>query len=177
MFLLGVDPGFANFGWALCDYEGGDLVPLRMGTISTEKDKRRVLVCEDNVKRFRKLSAAFDSVVVQSGGDRNSIAICAESMSFPRNASASAKVAMAWGLILSYDLPLIQRSPQEVKLAVAGSRSASKAKIETILTRSHPTIPMLLGGVPKSRWEHPVDAFAVVVACLDDPLIRAMVQR
>jgi Holliday junction resolvasome RuvABC endonuclease subunit len=142
-----------------------------MGIISTEKDKRKVLVSHDNVKRLRRLGGALRSIVDNSEGPP---VLCVESMSFPRNASSAAKVAMAWGLIVALDLPIVQRSPQEVKQAVEGNKAASKARVEMALTARFPVVPALLSGVPKSRWEHPVDALAVVVACLDDPLIQAL---
>lgn len=59
-------------------------------------------------------------------------AICAESMSFPRFASAAAKMAMAWGGLVTtwYAPPICQASPQEIKRALCGRADASKLDVE-----------------------------------------------
>jgi Holliday junction resolvasome RuvABC endonuclease subunit len=173
MILLGVDPGLANFGWCLVEHHGHagkDYVIelLSMGVIRTEKDKRRVLSSEDNVKRLQRIWGSLDLTMPPP---KKPWVVCAESMSFTRNASASAKVAMTWGLLVALDRPILQRSPQDVKAAVTGSKNASKTKVEQALVKRFPKIPSLLAGVPRSRWEHAVDSLAVVMACLEDDLV------
>jgi Holliday junction resolvasome RuvABC endonuclease subunit len=149
-----------------------------MGVITTEKDKRKVLEHEDLLKRLIKVRTGLDRVVLErmldDRGDSEVAALCIEALSYPRNLSAAAKVAATWGIMVGYSLPIIQRSPQEVKLAVCGNRFASKAAIEAELEARFPNAASLLGDMPKSRWEHAFDSLAVTVACIDDPLIKAL---
>jgi len=174
MRLVGVDPGFAYMGVCLAEYDGKLLQVQYMHVIETKKDQRRVLACNDNVKRARKLFLRLQNIVERYEPN----VICAESMSFPRNASAAAKMAMSWGVIVSISemrgLPLpVQTSPQDIKLAVCDSKKASKEAMHVRLVNLYPEIEGLLDDIPASRQEHPIDALGAIVAALDSDIVKA----
>jgi Holliday junction resolvasome RuvABC endonuclease subunit len=80
---------------------------------------------------------------------------------------------MAWGVLVAVakrrSLPIVQATPQEVKRAVTGSKTASKVEVQNALELLYPTAPAW--PTRKALVEHAADALAVVVACLDAPVI------
>lgn len=152
-------------------YDGKKLSVTNMGCIETKKSQRKVLACDDNVKRLDKV---YDAL--WGWGCAGDI-MCAESMSFPRNSGAAAKVAMTWGLIVAlksqFNMALVQSSPQDIKLAVADTRTASKATMQVKLMSMYPEVKGLLEGIPASRQEHPIDALGAIVAALDSDIVKA----
>lgn len=169
MISLGVDPGFASFGYCLFDLETERV--LLLGVIRTQKAKGKVLASVDNLRRAREIHASVKSVL--RGWDV--AAICAESMSYPRNSSSAAKVALAWGVLAcvsnDLDLPIVQASPQAIKKRLCGRQDASKEDIEQVLRHNYPSAVMPKE-VPATFHEHAWDALSAVVACLDSEVIR-----
>lgn len=166
--LLGLDPGFANIGWAVLEL-GPTNKLVACGVFRTEKSdkKRQVGASDDNLRRSREITAEFQRLI-----ERFSVsAICAESMSFPRNASAAAKVAMCWGIVgaLTHlrQLPLVQASPQEIKKQLCGRKDASKEDIAAAVRKQYPDITSLLEDVTASAQEHAFDAAASILAALE----------
>lgn len=181
--VLGIDPGFASLGW--CRFGLGktpqdDLV-LGMGVIRTDKSAKKVnvLASNDNHRRiceiFKVLFPLAQEVVM----------FAAESQSWPRNASSSAKVGMAWGVISSLSellgVPLLQMSPQALKKSVCGKKTASKEEIAAALIERYGIVidDVLLKDVPQGQKEHAFDALGSVRAVLDGEevkLARQMMQ-
>ena len=182
IYLLGVDPGFANIGWALVKLEDDlDSKPILvdMGLVSTEKSskKQKVLASDDNFRRAREISKHLSRLIFAP--DKKLIAgICAESMSFPRNASAAGKVAMAWGVLADVcetrRICMLMASPKQVKKTVCGIGTASKEEVQTALQKqfgSKPEELLATHKIPNSSKEHPYDALASVLSCLDSEMI------
>jgi crossover junction endodeoxyribonuclease RuvC len=176
---LGVDPGFASFGWcALAVSAPAQLQPVGAGVIRTKKAsaRARTYASDDNLARAREIYRALDALVRMYAPQ----VLCAEAMSFPRNASAAAKVAISWGVLAAVaearQLPLLQASPQAVKKAVCGVNDASKEQVQAAFRERVRDLGDLLGGVPAGQHEHPYDAGAVVLACLDSDVMRLLVR-
>lgn len=181
--VLGLDPGFASIGWAKVRIYSRTEEVIALGVFHTEKStkKQGVLSVEDNVRRTREVACFFAEMCINRNLHKERVTVvCAESMSFPRNASAAAKVAMSWGALVATlercgDLPLVQASPQEVKLAVCGRKDASKLDVLQALRARYGAKfdrACNAAGCPPSMLEHPVDALAVIVACLDSEVVR-----
>jgi crossover junction endodeoxyribonuclease RuvC len=176
--VLGLDPGFASLGWCACSVTAGSVRAVAAGVLRTKKSaaKHGVYASDDNLTRARFIYSAFDAIVVAF----QPAALCAESMSFPRNASAAAKVAMSWGVIAAvaeaHALPVLQASPQAVKLALCGKKDASKEEVQAALRVRIGDLDPLLLNVPKGQHEHPYDAGAVVVACGASDVMRLLVR-
>jgi crossover junction endodeoxyribonuclease RuvC len=185
---LGFDPGFASLGWAAVEVLPESVRVIDMGVIETEPSpkKRRQLQADDNVRRAREIDASL----VKLFAEHRPGVVCAESMSFPRNSAAAAKMAMAWGVIVSRtgSLPLLQASPQEIKMSVCGAKSASKDDVESVLrarfnrpafSEPETTYPSTLEVRTISKMnplisDHAWDALGAVVACLGSDLIRGL---
>lgn len=173
--LIGVDPGFASIGLAVVELgpEGKDHV-VALNLLRTEKSsaKKQVLATDDNVRRAREIVLEIKSVMDRPGC--NIVGICAESMSFPRNSSAAAKMAMTWGILVALvgDKPIFQCSPQELKLRVAGSKQATKEDVKSALVSRFGPGLLDLVKAPPSQHEHVFDALGSVVACMQADQIR-----
>lgn len=190
-YVLGLDPGFAKLGYALVAVsQGRKLEVVAMGTLVTEKREAKN-TASDNVRRGIELAHWLESLVAGVDprapakapgrglgvaalfGARPTLrAICAESMSHPRSASAAAKVSIVWGLIIANAVrrraPLIQQSPQAVKIALVGTSDASKTHIERAMVRRYGAkIRKLLTTQVRGLHEHAYDALATASSCLD----------
>lgn len=178
--VLGLDPGFASFGW--CLYSLGPTAaedqPLMLGVIRTEKSekKRGVRSTDDNVERCRVLARELAAVVGLVGAP---MVICAEAMSFVRSSAVMAKVGMAWGCTVqaaeTFGIPLLVATPQELKKSVCGRGDASKEDVQSALRQRYNLSAFCDStGKPfgKSLVEHPADALGAIVACLDTNPIR-----
>ena len=171
LYVLGLDPGFASLGYALVALHPVRETILSMGVIRTSKStaKQGVLAADDNLRRARELWSLINQQLTAVE------VICAESMSFPRNSQAAAKVAMSWGVIAALaeqrGLPIVQASPQAIKKSLCGVKSASKEEVQAALTARYGALP-LDPKVPKGEHEHAFDALAAVVCCLDSEVLR-----
>lgn len=180
--VLGLDPGFANLGWALATWEDEKLRVLNLGAIHTKKanKKQHILECEDNFARAQELAQEirrfFDNYRV--------VAVCAEAMSFPRQASVAAKMAMAWGVIADIchttGTPMVQPTPQRVKKALCGRNSASKEEVQAAVIERFPwhrrvggkTLAEIIEELSEKDREHAVDAVATIAASEDSEVLK-----
>lgn len=173
--ILGLDPGFSNIGFAVARLTASTLHLERAGVFNTAPSdkKRKVLSTDDNFRRAKEISEFLSMLCAEFDVKL----ICAESMSYPPSASAAAKMAMCWGALamLSYkkSIPLIQASPQEIKLNVCGSKSASKLDVENAV-QSHLDIDSHLVKVPRGKREHAFDAGAAILTSLLSPTVAAV---
>lgn len=166
MIVLGCDPGLANFGIAVVELE-----PLRVITLEvlrTKKSTAKALVADDNVRRSREIAASLLELC-----KHRPVAICAEAMSHPRNASAAGKLSMSWGVLSAIsallDIPIVQASPQRIKKATCGRADASKAEVQRALVDR---FGALVWPTPGGVIEHAADALGAVIACLDSDVMR-----
>lgn len=146
------------------------------GVVTTEKSskKRNVLAADDNLRRAKEVAAVLTGLV-----DLWKIkAICAESMSFPRNASAAAKMAMTWGVVATLSsmksIPVVQASPQEIKANLCGRRDASKEDIQGKVIEVHEELPGFLQDIAPSNRNHAYDAAAAYMASASCELISTL---
>lgn len=174
-YILGIDPGFASVGYAVVAMgaEPAQDSPIKMGVIRTQKadGKRKVRASEDNLERAKEISKELQTILTLYPASL----ICAETMSYPRNSAAAAKMAICWGVLAAIaqqrGIALTQASPQEVKKAVCGKKDASKEDVKVALDSMFPSMLTgtlgLCSKIPASVQEHPYDALAAVIACRD----------
>jgi Holliday junction resolvasome RuvABC endonuclease subunit len=169
MIVLGLDVSMTNTGWvvAVCDSDNR-LFLKACGVIQTEKlaTKEKVSNTVDTLRRAAHIHDELETVCSK----HNPVLICAESMSWPRNAGSAIKMSAAWGAIspLLMKHPLIEVGPQAIKKVLTGSRSATKEEVEQAakqrLAHSHQSIPLLESSVKKALREHCWDALGSVLA-------------
>jgi len=183
--VLGIDPGMAAFGVAVVDLSANKV--LRLDVIETAKSdkKRGVRASDDNLRRaqeivvgLKKIIRSYDSDhVMPCGhyGGTSFAAICAESMSFPRNSSSSAKIGYSWGIIATIadhlGLPIVQASPQEIKKTLCGRKDASKDDVEDAV-RALYVGAKVEARIKKSFHNHAWDALSAVASCMESDVLK-----
>lgn len=167
--VLGLNPGFGNCGWALVRLEPHRERILQLGVIRTRKGykKTEVLASSDLHRRGRELAGDLALVAKRE----RVVAVCAEAVSWVRSAKTMHQLGRTYGMVdllcALGDWPLVEVSPQDLKQAVCGSRSASKADIEERLRDRYPDAPWSQlddDEVAPSAREHAFDAVGAVVA-------------
>ena len=176
--VLGCDPGFASFGWARLELgRSGRLgVPaacatlLDWGVITTKPSPRkvRVLAGDDNARRARQIAQQLAPLMADVR------LVCAESLSFVRDASVMAKMGLAWGVLVGLceaaGVPLAQATPQALKAAACGTARADKLQVAARMREQY----ACSWAGPHTRAEHAYDAVAAFHACRYSDLVRAV---
>lgn len=177
--VLGIDPGFANVGYTLMDLTNDKEVIVGSGVIRTVKSykKGRVRAADDNVRRTREISHSLLGLLATGTPEKVRV-ICAEAMSFPRNASNAAKMAMTWGVIVSFaelwQIPILQASPREIKMISCGTGAASKEQVEAAMLLRYPEMTDITANLGATLREHAFDSAGAIVACLNTDEIRML---
>lgn len=183
MIVLGLDPGFVNFGWAVVRLGDTEQI-VALGVIRTAKAKDKVLLRDDDHRRCQEIARELIRVLKQWPPD----VFCAEALAHAPVAKrgggtsipviATSKSGRAWGIVDAlaevHRVAVLQAAPQAIKKKVTGSASSSKAEVEEALdARFDGQLSRLLAPIrAKSVHEHAADALGAVVALLDHDHLR-----
>ncbi|HEX7651757.1 MAG TPA: crossover junction endodeoxyribonuclease RuvC [Candidatus Paceibacterota bacterium] len=153
MRILGIDPGYDRLGLAVV--EGDASAPSVIWSACALPPKG---------EREKRLAAVFDEVaaaIKKHGPDRLAI----ETLFFNANVTTGIGVAEARGAVLAAagraELPVMEYSPQQVKIAVTGHGAASKDAVARMVPRLAPLSP-------RKRLDDELDAIAVAICSLAD---------
>ena len=151
MRILAIDPGFDRLGMAVV--EGDPSRPTLVMSTCVLPAKG------EPVERLALVSRAVTEAIAEYMPD----ALALETLFFGVNKKTAMGVAQARGAILAAAglaaLPVIECSPQQVKLAVTGHGGADKKSVAAML-------PHLLTLPPKKRLDDELDAIAVGITAL-----------
>jgi crossover junction endodeoxyribonuclease RuvC len=161
VFALGVDPGLSRCGYGAVANDGGRLTAAAYGHLTTPTDlplAERLAVLWDD------LQALID--------DFKPDVMVVERVLFQVNARTAMSVGQASGLALAAaaraGCPVVQYSPNEVKLAVTGYGSATKEQVQEM-------VKVLLNLPEAPRPADRADALALAVCHLSGAGLRAKV--
>ncbi len=159
MRILSIDPGYDRLGIAIL--EGNPSKPLVVWSDCIQPKKG---VAE---QRLAEVSRAVERAITLHKPD----ALALESLFFSTNVKTALKVAEARGAVLSqaglYGLPVIECSPQQVKIAVTGHGGSDKKAIGRM-------VPKLVELSDRKRLDDELDAIAVGIAALAIGLPKGM---
>ncbi len=151
MRILAIDPGYDRLGIAVIEGDPSRPTLLMSDCVQPEKGAREV--------RLAHVSRAVTGAIATYTPD----AVALETLFFSINKKTAIGVAEARGAILAAaglaSLPIIECSPQQIKLAVTGHGGSDKAAIALM-------IPRLLPLPPKKRLDDELDAIAVGITAL-----------
>lgn len=158
MLALGIDPGTAICGYGLVDLTGNRLRPVHYGAVFTDKD----MLPEMRLKKiYEELSALID----EYKPDIMSV----EQLFFNRNVTTAIAVGQARGVVMltaaNKDLPVLEFTPMQIKLAVVGTGSANKEQVTYMVQH-------LLNIRQKPRPDDVADALAVAICGLHTAATR-----
>jgi crossover junction endodeoxyribonuclease RuvC len=161
MFVLGIDPGLSRCGYGAVIREQAGLRAVAAGVITTPTS-------EELPQRLALLAAELRALVSELAPD----VVAVERVLFQANARTAMAVGQASGLALvaaaERGCPVIQYSPNEVKLAVAGYGAATKAQVQRMVQR-------LLHLAEPPRPPDTADALALALCHLTGAPLRAAV--
>jgi len=147
--VLGIDPGLSACGYGAVCRSGGSFRAVAAGAIRTERSLPLAL-------RLMTLEQRLDDLVAATAP----VAVVVERVLFQANARTAISVGQASGLALVVaaraGIPVVQYSPNEVKLAVAGDGAAGKREVQTMVAR-------LLGLAEAPKPADAADALALAL--------------
>ncbi len=121
--ILGMDPSFRNWGWALAEFEYPDVTILDIGTLETQRNKKAPKRSLDDLESSRFLYSGLHSLL--DGVDL----VIAEMPSGSQSALAAKAYGVTVGLMSSIGIPLITVSPLEIKQLSTGTANATKEEM------------------------------------------------
>jgi crossover junction endodeoxyribonuclease RuvC len=150
MKIIGLDPGTATVGFAICEKQRGRLTALDYGVITTPKglaaEKRLLMIAED-----------LDQILTEHQPE---LAIV-EKLFFAKNQTTAMAVSQARGVLLlvlaRHGVSVRELSPPQVKQAVTGSGNAKKPQVQRMVAKLYG-----LAEIPKP--DDAADALALVYA-------------
>ncbi len=151
MRILAIDPGYDRLGVAFIEGNPSRPTLIYSDCITPPKGVASV--------RLAHLKNAIDKLI----HEYDPAAVAIEKLFFGANKTTALGVAEARGMILALagaeKLPVIECSPQEVKLAVTGIGNADKAAVMRM-------VPRLIALTTKKRLDDEFDAIALGIAAL-----------
>jgi len=163
MIVLGIDPGTAITGYGLVREEGGALTCVRMGAVLTRPD---IPLPARLSKIYRELS----EVIADGRPDCASV----EQLFFNTNAKGALAVGHARGVALlacaNSEVPVVEYTPLQVKLAVSGYGRADKKQIQSM-------VKLLLRLDAEPRPDDVADALAIAICHLNSAPYQAHAMR
>lgn len=174
--ILGIDPSLSNTGLVLAIIHNDMTVEIKdMKLVETEATKSKtVRVNSSDLDRARLISVAIkeweplvDIVAVE-------VPVGSQS------ARAMASYGVCIGFLAGINAPLIQLTPNQVKIAATGDKLASKQDMISWATTRHPKAPWLRQGARiTNKNEHLADAVGAIYAAIqtdDFKLVHRMNQ-
>jgi crossover junction endodeoxyribonuclease RuvC len=163
VFALGIDPGLSRCGYGAVHGQGGRLAAAAFGHLTTPPGD----------PLSERLAALWDELTRLLEQLRPDVMVV-ERVLFQVNARTAMAVGQASGLALAAaaraGCPVVQYSPNEVKLAVAGYGSASKDQVQRM-------VQVLLGLPEPPRPADRADALALAICHLSGAGLRAAAAR
>ncbi len=159
MKILSIDPGYDRCGVALLT-DTPTITVVSSSCIVTSKS-------DEHSRRLRTIYEELKEQIETSKPD----AIALETLFFSVNKKTALKVAEARGALLLLvglcEIPLIEVSPQEVKLSMTGVGNATKQQVEKMVR-----LTLHLG--KESRLDDEIDAIALGVTALQKAKLESL---
>lgn len=177
---LGIDPGLRRTGYALAQVNSGTgriLDVLDVGVIETDRTKHRtVRKTSDDLRRAKEQCAGLREILESTRVDF----IAAEIVTTTPYTLATFSFGVMIGILASFNQPIIQVLPRELKLASVGNDRASKRdiiewalEVPTSSPLEWPTsgrtnsLQLIYAGAYLAKSaEHPADALATIQAAV-----------
>ncbi len=181
--VLAVDMGFAALGYSIIRIGPTELDDeiMELGVFTTKLSpaKRRAFVADDNIRRTAEVFEFLHGLLVGAYKPR---AVAAESFSYHKGIKASAKMGLAWGALVSavtlLKRPFLDTSPQDVKLAATGKKTATKEEVQDGVRNRFPSRPSVFAiAAPGGLHEHAFDSAGVFMAVQRSNIVKLLRPR
>ena len=146
MIVLGIDPGLADTGWGVVEFDGQHYRPVSFGIVTTPAG-------EDLQKRIYTIGQDLGELALKY----NASVVSMEDIFFTKNISSAIPVAKVIGAALyrfsELGIPVHRFSPLQIKTAVTGMGRADKFQVQEMVK-----VILKLKSIP--RPDHAADALA-----------------
>lgn len=151
MIIMGIDPGLANIGYGIVEFDGQRSVLRHMGVATTKSD----------TPLAQRLVHIHDAIRAESARWKPDV-IAVEQLFFAANTKSAMAVAEARGVAIFAacsvtGTPLVEFTPLQIKMAIAGNGRASKLQVQQM-------VKILLGLPEIPRPDHAADALACALS-------------
>ena len=121
MIIIGIDPGLARVGYGIIEVKEDEKILLDCGIIETKKEHKEE-------KRLHEISIDLKELINKWKPDYAAV----EKFFFYKS-STTISVVQARGVIImtlgSFDIPISEYAPAQIKLAITGSGKATKKDV------------------------------------------------
>ncbi len=159
MFVLGIDPGLSRCGYGCVEQRRSGARPVALGVLRTDTSLPLPQRLAELQRELRALLAELQPAVV-----------AIERVFFQQNVRTAMSVGQASGIAMveavAVGAEVVQYSPNEVKLAVAGDGGAGKTEVQKM-------VQMLLGLAAPPRPSDAADACALALCHLAHAGLRS----
>jgi crossover junction endodeoxyribonuclease RuvC len=164
MIVVGIDPGTANTGYGVVARQGGRMVALDGGVVTTSPSA-------DPAARLSAIHTRIGELLDEHRPE----AVAVEELYFGVNVRSAFAVGQARGVVLlaagQRGIPCWSYTPQQIKGAVCGSGRAAKDQVQRM-------VQTLLALEELPRPDHAADALAVAICHANSaPMRRALAHR
>ncbi|MCR5400687.1 MAG: crossover junction endodeoxyribonuclease RuvC [Treponema sp.] len=147
--IIGIDPGLANTGFGIVDFENGRYRMVSYGCITTKSEL-------SHSERLLTIYSKLQAVIQEFRPDQS----CMEALFFVKNVTSGISVAEAKGVVTlclaQNAIPVDEYKPNQIKKAVTGSANADKDLVERY-------VQLLLNLKEKPNPDHASDALACAI--------------
>jgi len=159
--VLGLDPGFATFGWAEAHATGSFISFHDLGSFFTKKDPD-LSAATDLFARCRTITAGLLERNVPD-------VLCIEAMSHPRNASSATKLGASHGAIAAvveacFECRVTMLSPYAARKVMTGLKKPTEEDAHDALRALYPEVADITKDYAKKVLPHALDAGVQVAA-------------
>ena len=149
MRILGIDPGLANTGWGVVDFDGHRFRPVSYGTVNTKPSEKLEL-------RIAAIASRISEIAKEYGAEHLSI----EDIFFAKNEVSAIGVAKVIGAVcfaaFQANIAVTMFTPLQIKMAITGTGKAEKRQVQEMCR-------LLLGLDKIPKPDHAADALAAAV--------------
>lgn len=182
--VLALDASLCNTGYTVYEFQE-DWVLMEFGIVKTESKsgkKGKLYKGDDMSRRIRKIVEELADVIDRM---RPNIICCEMTSGGSKSKSAAAGLATAKAIVvtmcLERGIPLLEVPQDDVKVALHGSKTASKANMKEAACRLYPDLrkPNLSKTASdgfRGDFEHVADSVGVFKACRQMPTMQMLEQ-
>lgn len=147
--VIGIDPGLADTGYGITDFEKNRFTHICHGVIQTESTL-------ELSERLKIIYDSLDTIIKKHKPDEASI----EGIYFAKNVLSAIPVAHAKGvshvLFAQHNIKVYEYSPLQIKQAIVGSGRAEKNQVQEL-------VKLLLKLTELPKPNHAADALAIAM--------------
>ena len=162
MIIFGVDPGLADTGWGVVEFDGRNYRPVSYGVVNTSPD-------DDIQRRITTIADGLGTLAVKYRAE----VVSMEDIFFTKNITSAISVAKVIGAsILRFDqlgLTTHLYSPLQIKTAVTGMGRADKMQVQEMVK-----VILKLKNIP--RPDHAADALADCICYCTHQAMKGIIQ-